>query len=146
MKFIKEPLNQFIRLETSSSIILFVATIAAFGLANAGVILIINNTTNKPLAINIAISMVVGNSIGIFSFSWFSIKLNLAELPKNVSYLQLAGVSCLSSLGFTTSLYINDLAFTDPALLKSAKMGILLGSLIAGTLSFIILRFSIKDK
>jgi NhaA family Na+:H+ antiporter len=44
------------------------------------------------------------------------------------------------------SLFINDLAFTDPALLKSAKIGILLGSLIAGILGFIILRFSIKEK
>lgn len=117
-----------------------------FAFANAGVAFNLSGDTNLALSTNIAISMVVGNFIGIFSFSWLSIKLNIAELPENVNFKQLAGVSFLGGLGFTMSLFINSLAYTDGALIDSAKMGILFGSLIAGTLGYITIRFTTKNK
>lgn len=117
-----------------------------FAFANAGVAFSFSGDTNLALSTNIAISMIVGNFIGIFSFSWLSIKLNIAELPKNVNFKQLAGVSFLGGLGFTMSLFINNLAYTDAALIDSAKMGILLGSLIAGTLGYFTIRFTVKKK
>ncbi|WP_321374331.1 Na+/H+ antiporter NhaA [uncultured Draconibacterium sp.] len=115
-----------------------------FAFANAGVAFNFSGDTNLALSTNIAISMIVGNFIGIFSFSWLSIKLNIAELPKNVNFKQLAGVSFLGGLGFTMSLFINNLAYTDAALIDSAKMGILIGSLIAGTLGYFTIRLTVK--
>ena len=117
-----------------------------FALANAGVIFSFSGDTKLALSINIAISMVVGNFIGIFLFSWLSIKLNLAELPQNVSFKQLAGISVLGGLGFTMSLFINGLAFTDEILINSAKMGILFGSVIAGVIGFFIIRLTLKKE
>ena len=117
-----------------------------FALANAGVVFSFSGDTNVALALNIAISMVVGNFIGIFSFSWISIKLNISELPKNVSMKQLAGVSFLGGLGFTMSLFINNLAFDNEILIGSAKMGILMGSLIAGLTGYFALRMVSKPR
>ncbi len=115
-----------------------------FALANAGVVFSFSGDTNLALSLNIAISLVLGNFIGIFSFSYIAIKLKLAELPKNVTLKQLAGVSILGGLGFTMSLFINSLAFTDEVLIDSAKMGILLGSLVAGLLGYFVLRITLK--
>lgn len=117
-----------------------------FALANAGVIFNFSGDSNLALSLNIAISMIVGNVIGIFSFSWLAIKLNIAELPENVDFKQLAGVSFLGGLGFTMSLFINNLAYTDQVLIDSAKMGILLGSVVAGTLGYILIRFTVPSK
>jgi len=115
-----------------------------FALANAGVVFSFSGDTNLSLSINIAISMLIGNFTGIFLFSWISIKLNLAELPQNVSLTQLAGISILGGLGFTMSLFINSLAFTDVVLINSAKMGILFGSLIAGVIGYTVIRLTLK--
>lgn len=116
-----------------------------FALANAGVIFNFSGDSNLSLSLNIAISMVVGNVIGIFLFSWLSIKLNIAELPENVNFKQLAGVSFLGGLGFTMSLFINNLAYTDTVLIDSAKMGILFGSFIAGLLGYFTIRLTVKQ-
>jgi len=115
-----------------------------FALANAGVIFSFSGDTNLTLSLNIAIAMVVGNFSGIFLFSWLSIKLKLSQLPLNVSLKQLAGVSILGGLGFTMSLFINGLAFSDAVLINSAKMGILIGSMIAGLLGFFVIRLTLK--
>lgn len=117
-----------------------------FALANAGVIFSFSADTNIALSINIAVSMLFGNFVGIFLFAWLSIKFKLAELPQNVSFKQLAGVSVLGGLGFTMSLFINGLAFTDAILINSAKMGILIGSMVAGILGFFIIRATLKKE
>lgn len=116
-----------------------------FALANAGVAFSFSGDTNTAISLNIAISMVIGNVIGIFLFSWLSIKLNVAELPENVSFKQLAAVSFLGGLGFTMSLFINSLAYTDTAIIDSAKMGILFGSLTAGTLGYFAVRYTTRN-
>jgi len=116
-----------------------------FAFANAGVAFHFSSDTNLPLTTNLALSMIIGNFIGIFLFSWLAIKLNIAELPANVNFKQLAGVSFLGGLGFTMSLFINSLAYDDITLINSAKMGILFGSLVAGTLGYIAIRFTTKN-
>lgn len=116
-----------------------------FAFANAGVVFSLSGDTNLSLTLNIALSMVVGNFIGIFSFSYLAIKMKLAVLPENVKMKQLAGMSIIGGLGFTMSLFINNLAYTDEVLIDSAKMGILIGSLIAGSVAFIALKATLKE-
>uniref|UniRef100_UPI00321736B4 Na+/H+ antiporter NhaA n=1 Tax=uncultured Draconibacterium sp. TaxID=1573823 RepID=UPI00321736B4 len=116
-----------------------------FAFANAGVAFKFSGDTNLVLSLNLAISMIVGNFIGIFSFSWLAIKFKIAELPANVNFKQLAGVSFLGGLGFTMSLFINGLAYNDATLIDSAKMGILIGSLIAGLLGYFSIRLTVKE-
>lgn len=117
-----------------------------FALANAGVIFSFSSDSNFSLSTNLAISMVAGNFTGIFLFSFLAIKLNIAELPEKVSIQQLAGVSFLGGLGFTMSLFINNLAYNDYSLLNSAKMGILIGSFIAGLVGYLVLRSILSKK
>ena len=113
-----------------------------FALANAGVVFNFSGDSNLTLSLNIAISLVLGNVTGIFSFSWLAVKLNIAELPENTNFKQLSGVSLLGGLGFTMALFINNLAYADQVLLDSAKMGILIGSFIAGVLGYLTIRLT----
>ncbi|WP_163326080.1 Na+/H+ antiporter NhaA [Draconibacterium mangrovi] len=117
-----------------------------FAFANAGVVFSFSGDTNTVLASNIGLSLIIGKFVGIFLVSFLAIKFKLSELPKNVNFMSLAGVSFLGGLGFTMSLFINNLAFTDEVLIDSAKIGILLGSFVAGLLGYILLRFSAGKK
>lgn len=117
-----------------------------FAFANAGVAFNFSGDINLALSANLATGMVLGKFIGIFFFSWLAIKFNIAQLPKNVDFKQLAGVSFLGGLGFTMSLFINGLAYSDAALIDSAKIGILLGSLIAGLLGYFLIRLTVQPK
>lgn len=114
-----------------------------FAFANAGMVFNFNSESNLSLSTNIALSLIIGNAIGIFLFSWVAVTLKMAELPKNVSFKQLIGVSFLGGLGFTMSLFINNLAYTDEVLIDSAKVGILIGSFLAGLTGYLILKFSL---
>jgi NhaA family Na+:H+ antiporter len=115
-----------------------------FAFANAGVVFSFSGASNFSLSSNIAISMVLGKMVGIFLFSYMSTKFKISELPKDVSLMMLAGISILGGLGFTMSLFINSLAYTDQTLIDAAKMGVLIGSLVAGVLGYVILRKSLK--
>ncbi|MBI9042326.1 Na+/H+ antiporter NhaA [Lutibacter sp.] len=116
-----------------------------FALANAGVVLSFDGLGDAShITLNIALALVLGNTIGIVLMSLIGIKLKLADLPEGVNYKQLLGVSLLGGLGFTMSLFIANLAFNDLTLIAAAKMGIIIGSLIAGVLGYLILRFSLK--
>ncbi len=115
-----------------------------FAFANAGVVFSVGGDFNFNLSSNIAIALVAGKALGIFSVSFLAIKLKISELPKNVTYKMLAGISILGGLGFTMSLFINNLAFTDQRMIDAAKMGVLIGSLVAGTLGYIVLKVALK--
>lgn len=115
-----------------------------FAFANAGVAFSFSGDANFGLSFNIALSMIFGNFLGIFLFSYMAIKLKISEMPANVTMKMLAGISILGGLGFTMSLFINNLAFTDQALIDSAKMGILIGSVITGLVGFLVLRTTLK--
>ena len=120
-----------------------------FALANAGVDfyddkrLAANDSINS-LGMAIGVSLVVGKLIGISFFSWLSIKLKLVEKPKNMNLMTLIGVGLLGGIGFTMSTFIATLAFDDMNVLNTAKIGIFVGSLIAGISGYIILKLSLK--
>lgn len=116
-----------------------------FAFANAGVVFSIGEEFNLSLSTNIATALVAGKALGIFSVSFLAIRLKISELPKNVSFKMLAGISILGGFGFTMSLFINNLAFTDQSLIDAAKMGVLIGSVVAGTLGYIILKVALKE-
>ncbi len=117
-----------------------------FAFANAGVVFALSGESNFGLSLNIAISLLVGNFIGILFFSWLSVKIKLAELPENVTFKQLTGVAFLGGVGFTMSLFINNLAYTDQALIDSAKIGILIGSFAAGLIGYLVLKVTLPKE
>ncbi len=114
-----------------------------FAFANAGVRLI-GLTADEifgPVPFGIALGLFFGNQIGIMGVSFLIIRLKLCELPKGVTWLQLWGASALAGIGFTMSLFIGMLAFTDPSYQASLRIGVLSGSLVSGILGYAILRY-----
>ncbi|MFG6685419.1 Na+/H+ antiporter NhaA [Mariniflexile sp. HNIBRBA6329] len=115
--------------------------IPLFALANSGVILNSDMDIEMALVINISICLVLGKSIGITSIIFIARKLKLIEVPDDISNQQIVGVSFLAGIGFTMAIFIASLAFTDsPKYIDSAKIGILIGSVIAALMGYIILR------
>ncbi|MBD5206359.1 MAG: Na+/H+ antiporter NhaA [Bacteroidales bacterium] len=99
----------------------------------------------------IIIALVLGKFIGIFTFSWLTIKLGLAPMPEGGNWPRLASVSMLGGIGFTVSLFIANLSFGtgDPVLsllLNDSKLGILIASLLAGVLGWVMLHITLPKE
>ncbi len=110
-----------------------------FGFANAGVSLdgVGVDKLLLPLPLGIALGLFVGKQIGIFASIWAAVKMGVAVRPKDASWTQVYGVALLCGIGFTMSLFIGGLAFTDPAQGDAVKIGVLMGSIasaLAGAL------------
>ncbi len=116
-----------------------------FAFVNAGVnvtdISITQMSGSVPLGI--MLGLFFGKQLGVFGFSWLAIKLKLAELPEDSNWLQLYGVSILTGIGFTMSLFITSLAFTDDQLFQyTDKLAILIASFASGIIGYGILKMS----
>ena len=114
-----------------------------FAFANAGVSLNTGTELHVSLIGTIVISLFFGKLIGVSLFSWIGIRLRLADLPGDLSFRQILGVGALAGVGFTMSIFIANLAFgSETAYLDSAKAGILLASVLAGSIGYFWLRLS----
>lgn len=117
-----------------------------FALANAGVT-IDPSAVGNPVAVAVAIGLVIGKPVGVLLFSYIAIRAGIAALPQGVTWPVLLGGGCLAGIGFTMSLFVAGLAFADHApLLADAKIGILLGSLLSAVLGVIVLLLTLKKK
>ena len=94
-----------------------------FALANAGVQLgaAFVSSLGRPSSLGIVLGLVIGKQVGIVAFSWLSVRLKLATLPKGASWRLVYGVGWLGGIGFTMSLFIAGLAFPDAEALETAK-------------------------
>ncbi len=91
--------------------------------------------------LGIMLGLFIGKQLGVFGFSWLAIKLKLAELPKESNWIQLYGVSVLTGIGFTMSLFIGSLAFEDDYVFQHTdKLAILTGSFISGIVGYLVLK------
>jgi NhaA family Na+:H+ antiporter len=116
-----------------------------FAFVNAGVDLreVSIESMLGPVPLGIMAGLFLGKQIGVFGFSFLAIKLKLASLPANSSWLQLYGVAVLTGIGFTMSLFVDSLAFKDDALYEYAdRLAILLASFLSGVAGYLILRCS----
>jgi len=114
-----------------------------FALANAGVTFsggIARELIASRVAWGILIGLVVGKPFGILGFSWLAVRLRIAQLPNAVNWRQIAAVGMLAGIGFTVSIFISSLAFDSDLYLAEAKTAVLVASLIAGTLGYLVLR------
>jgi len=119
-----------------------------FGFANAGVSLagISFAALAAPLPLGIAMGLFLGKQIGIFTSVWIAVKLGIAARPSQASWLQVYGVALLCGIGFTMSLFIGGLAFTDPDQADDVKIGVLMGSMLSAIIGYVILRFAAPQK
>ncbi len=121
--------------------------IPIFGFANAGVSLFGLSFSDllAPLPLGIALGLLIGKQIGIVGFAWVAVKAGFAKLPDGVGWRKIHGLSLLAGIGFTMSLFIGNLAFTDPALIDAVKLGVLSGSLIAAVAGYLLLKAALPD-
>ena len=112
-----------------------------FALANAGVALGTGalDLLVDPVALGVALGLVVGKPLGVMALAFLAVKAGLAVLPSGVTWRHVLGVSFLTGIGFTMSIFIATLAFGDGPLLDSAKLGILAASVASGALGAAVL-------
>ena len=115
--------------------------IPIFGFANAGVSLAGLTFADllAPLPLGIALALLIGKQVGIVGFSYLAVKAGIASLPAGITWRQVHGISLLAAIGFTMSLFIGNLAFTDVAQVDAVKIGVLSGSFIAAIAGWLVL-------
>lgn len=118
-----------------------------FALANAGITLDgIDLSANGAqwVTLGVIVGLVLGKPVGIVGVTWLMIRLGLCALPAGVSWAGICLIGLFAGVGFTMSIFIGMLAFTDPNLLGAAKLGVLTGSVIAAllglTMGFVLVR------
>ncbi|HEX4901206.1 MAG TPA: Na+/H+ antiporter NhaA [Acidimicrobiales bacterium] len=116
-----------------------------FAFANAGVRLssdAMDGLLSNRVVLGIAIGLVVGKTVGVFTFTLLGEKLGLGTLPAGVTHRNVFGLALTAGVGFTVALFVAGLAFEPGLTTDSAKIGILAGSLVAGILGYTFLRMS----
>ena len=105
-----------------------------FAFANAGVSLegLSFNTLLDKVPLGIVLGLFLGKQLGVFIFSYISIKLKIAQMPNNSNWYNFYGVGVLTGIGFTMSLFVGNLAFVDNIqYMDGVKIGVLTGSLLS---------------
>ncbi|MGB9338685.1 MAG: Na+/H+ antiporter NhaA [Polyangiales bacterium] len=103
-------------------------------------------TLLEPVGLGVMVGLVLGKQIGIMLFSWLAVMSGKAALPRGVGWCELYGAACLGGIGFTMSLFISELAFTNPALVAESKIGILAASVLAAVWGSVVLSLSLGRK
>ena len=128
----REALSPLERLEGALHPWVSFAIMPIFALANAGVP-IQAGAFGEPVALAVAVGLVVGKPLGVLLLSWLAVRAGLASLPTGAGWSGIVGVGALAGIGFTMSIFIAGLGLTE-ASLDAAKIGILTGSVISGVL------------
>ena len=120
-----------------------------FAFANAGVSFdgIDVSMISSPLLLAIACGLIIGKPVGVFGFSYISVKLGLAKLPDGIKFKQIFAVAVLCGIGFTMSMFLASLAFDADAgesVSTLSRLGILLGSTVSATLGYLFLKQTTK--
>ncbi len=120
------------------------AIVPLFGFANAGVSLAGIGLSHilAPLPLGIAAGLFLGKQIGIFCSIRGAVALGVADRPAGATWLQVYGLALICGVGFTMSLFIGGLAFTDPLLSDEVKIGVLGGSILSAMAGFVLLRLA----
>jgi len=120
-----------------------------FAFANAGVVLknISVDTMLEPVPLGILCGLFFGKQIGVFLFSFLSIKFKLATMPTNSNWIKFYGVGILTGIGFTMSLFVGNLAFMDYTNnLPGVKIGVLAGSSLSALVGYFLLLIVTRKK
>ena len=138
----KHAMTPLQRLEHSMHPIVSFIVMPIFALANAGVVLTMDLDTlvSNNIFVGIISGLLIGKLIGIFGITALLVKLKISNLPRGMTMSHLFGLSIISGIGFTMSIFITSLAYTDDQNIVQAKIGIFVASIIAGVIGFMVLR------
>ena len=119
-----------------------------FALANAGVRIegSLIEMLFHPISLGIIAGLVLGKLLGISLFTHLIVKLKISSLPKGMDFKQIYGAALLAGIGFTMSIFISDLAFSDAQSIQIAKVGVFAASILAAILGMTLLSYSSKQK
>lgn len=140
-KYGKSPLHS---LEHALHPYVLYLIIPIFAFANAGVVLqgLSLSDLAAPVPFGIGAGLLLGKLIGVFGMTFITVKLGLAVLPHGANWVHMAGVALLAGIGFTMSLFIGGLSFSDPELMNQVRLGVLSGSILAGILGYTLLKLT----
>ena len=118
-----------------------------FAFANAGVSLMGLSLSSllEPVPLGILLGLFIGKQVGVMVSSYLAVKLGAAQMPDNSSWLSLYGVSILTGVGFTMSLFVGNLAFAGSIhYMDGVKIGVLSGSLLSTIFGYFLLLYASK--
>ena len=118
-----------------------------FALANAGVLLdlsVFQDNAAALVGLGIALGLVAGKLIGVFMASWLLVRFTPVQLPLDMNWRGVFGVGLIAGIGFTISVFIAKLAFSDPGLIAAAKLSIFGASLVSAGFGLLWLRVTIR--
>jgi len=118
-----------------------------FAFANAGVSLagLSLSSLLEPVPLGILLGLFIGKQVGVMVLSYLAVKLGAAQIPDNSSWLSLYGVSILTGVGFTMSLFVGNLAFAGSIhYMDDVKIGVLSGSLLSTIFGYFLLLYAFK--
>ncbi len=132
------PLDQVRRIEHGLNSPVAYGVLPLFAFLNAGVVWGVGAAGGhiNSIMVGVIAGLVLGKVVGIVGASWLCVRLRWAQLPEQLSWGWLFAVSWVAGIGFTMAFFISDLAFVHPDRIASAKLGILIASLLAGILGF----------
>ncbi len=124
------------------------AILPVFAFANAGVSLagMTWGDLFNPVTLGIALGLFVGKQVGVFGITWLAVKTGLGRMPDGANWRQFYGMSLLTGIGFTMSLFIGTLAFDTQGYDAAVRMGVLIGSLMSAVGGYLVLRFASGDR
>ena len=137
-KWGKSPLHS---LEHALAPYVLYLIVPIFAFANAGVVLtgISLSDLFAPLPMGIAMGLILGKQIGVFGATYVTVRMGFARLPQGVTWAHIYGLSCLAGIGFTMSLFIGGLSFSDAEMMNQVRLGVLSGSIISAILGYVVL-------
>jgi NhaA family Na+:H+ antiporter len=114
-----------------------------FAFSNAGIQLsteVLGTTFFEGVSMGVLTGLVVGKFLGVLFVSWIIVRLKIASLPEGWRWGHLCGIALLSGIGFTMSLFVSSLAYTDVSFIIEAKVGIFVASIISGVSGYLVIR------
>ena len=142
---LRESISINERLQTDVGPYVSFVVLPLFALVNAGVALDSESVTaalRSPLTWGIVAGLVVGKFVGITGATWFMQRTGIGQLAPGLTLRRVAGGAALSGIGFTISLFIVDIAITDPARKEQALIGVLIASVVAFLAGWAIFRIT----
>lgn len=131
------------RLERALSPWVAYAVVPIFALANAGVALTgdaVRGVVSDPVTTGVILGLVAGKTVGVLGATALAVKLGIGRLPAGTTWRHVLGLATVAGVGFTVALFVTSLSFDSAATTDTAKVGILVGSTIAGVAGFLLLR------
>jgi NhaA family Na+:H+ antiporter len=132
LKDIEQPLHHFVGI--------FILPLFAFFNSDFNFQSLSFDSFMSPISMGIMLGLILGKPIGITLFAYLSVKLKICDLPDGIKMIDILGLSFLCGIGFTMSLFINNLAFNSIDLIDSSKLGIFVGSIVAAIIGYKILK------